>query len=467
MATTSEEVATYRRVRNPWLVQVGTGLSVIVTTFDSSSVNVALHTVSQHFGVDAGTVAWLSTLAFLIVTSTLLLFGRLSDQFGAKNVFVAGFVVYGVGTLAAGLAPSFPMLLLFRGVQALGVSMLSANSLAILTECFPPHQRGMAVGISSTVVGAGYFVGPIMAGQIIQLMGWRFVFLVLVPVSVIGFLVNLVVLPASQRVRGRGFDYPGAGIFAFAATSVLLGINNARNAPFTSPMVFLPLSLGLAGFAGFVAVERRVPEPMLELSLFRNRLFSLSLASAFLLFVGITAEELLVPLFIQRILHESPAVAGTLVAIVPLFRMVLSSPAGMFSDRMGSRWLATIGATCTALGVFGLATMNETTTLTWMVACMAFLGVGTGLYFSPNMHAIMTSVPPSRLGVGSGALGLRRNLGQSLGVGVGAYLLQTGSGGAEPTVAGFQLAFLVAAACVGVAALLTLVSGSTPRHGRR
>jgi EmrB/QacA subfamily drug resistance transporter len=465
--TTTEERAAYRKVRNPWLVQVGTGLSVIVTTFDSSSVNVALYTVAQHFAVDAGTVAWLSTLAFLIVTSTLLLFGRLSDQFGAKNVFVAGFVVYGVGALAAGLAPSFPLLLLARGLQALGVSMLSANALAILTECFPPHQRGLAVGVSSTIVGAGYFVGPIMAGQIIELFGWRVVFLALAPVAAIGFLVNLAVLPHSNRIRGRGFDYPGAGIFAFAATSLLLGINNARLAPVMSPTVLLPLVAAVAGFAGFVYIERRAPEPMLELSLFRNRLFSLSLASAFLLFLGITAEELLVPLFIQRILGESPAVAGTVVAIVPLFRMFLSSPAGMISDRIGSRWLATIGAVFTSLGVLGLSTMNGDTSLPWIVGCMSFLGLGTGLFFSPNMHAIMSSVPPTRLGVGSGALGLRRNLGQSLGVAVGAYLLQTGSGGSESTVEGFQLAFLVAGACVGLAAVLTFVSGSTPRHSRR
>ncbi len=447
-------------LRRRWLVQAAVGLGTIITTFDTSSLNVSLATLAREFAVDASTVAWLPLLGFLVVTSTLLLFGRLSDLLGSKVVFVGGFVVYGIASLLCGLATGIEQLLVFRGTQALGVSMLSANAMAILAACFPAHQRGMAVGVASTVVGLGYFVAPVIAGFLIVALGWRYVFLAGVPISLLGLAVGLLVLPRGARTKGLRFDFLGALFFATSATALLLAINAAKSATLTAPPV-----LGLVGLAGlavalFVAVERRVREPMLELGLFRIRLFAFSLASAFLFFVGIAGQELLVPLFIQQVLRESPATAGLAMSIVPFLRMLLSSPSGYLSDRFGPRWLASTGAALAALGLSGLSRMDAGTPLLWLVGCLAVVGLGTGLFFSPNMHATMAAVPPDRLGVGSGALGLRRNLGQSLGVALAAYLLQAGSGSQSAVVGSFQISFAVQSSAVGLAVVAAVLGGS-------
>jgi len=456
----SAEAEGYVRVRHPWLVQVAVSMGTLLTTMDTGSVNVSLHTIATSFAVDDGTVAWLPLTLFLIVTSTLLLFGRVSDMIGAKLVLLAGFAVYALGSLLAGLAASFPMLLAFRVVQAVGVAMLSANMVAILTECFPPRQRGTVLGINSTVVGLGYFVGPILSGFLIRELGWRYVFFAGVPLCAVGLVIGMLVLPRSRTMPSR-FDFVGAALFALAAVSLLLAINAARSASPTSPAV---LALGAAtvlATGGFLAVEQRVAEPMVDLGLFRRRLFSLSLTSAFCLFIGITGQDFLVPLFVQQILLQDPMVTGMAIATVPFVRMLASSPSGILTDRFGSRWLSGLGAALTALGLFGLSRMDAGTSMAYLVLCLLSIGLGTGIFFSPNMHAIMASVPPGRLGVGSGALGLRRNLGQSLGVGLAAYLLQTGSGGTVAQAPGFQLAFSVQAVAVVLATVAALAAGST------
>ncbi len=455
MPTAPEPLSLRRR----WLVQVAVGLGTIITTFDTSSLNVSLATLAREFAVDASTVAWLPLLGFLVVTSTLLLFGRLSDLLGSKVVFIGGFIIYGAASLLCGLSAGIGQLLIFRGVQAIGVSMLSANAMAILAACFPAHQRGTAIGVASTVVGLGYFLAPIVAGFLIVALGWRFVFFAGVPVSLLGLAVGLLVLPRGARTQGLHFDFLGALLFATAATTLLLAINAAKTGTLTS----LPV-LGFAGAAVlavvlFVAVERRVREPMLEIDLFRIRLFAFSLASAFLFFVGTAGQELLVPLFIQQVLLASPATAGLAMSIVPFIRMLLSSPSGYLSDRFGPRWLASSGAALSALGLYGLSRVNANTPLAWIVGCLTVIGIGAGLFFSPNMHATMAAVPPDRLGVGSGALGLRRNLGQSLGVALAAYLLQTGSG-PSALVGSFQISFAVQATAVGLATVAAVLGGS-------
>ncbi len=456
-----------RPAQRLWLVQISVGISTLITTMDTSSINVAINAVANEFAVDVSSTSWLSLIAFLVVTSTLLLFGRLSDMLGSKRVFLSGFVVYGASSLLAGLAPTFVVLLLFRALQALGVSILSANALAILTESYPPHRRGFAVGVFSAIVGLGYFLGPMLAGTLITCAGWRFVFFGLAPLAVIGFFVNLAVLPHFEPVQRGRFDFVGAFLFAVSVTGLLLAVSFARSNGLQHPTVLLAAAIAILFLVLFVRQEFRFESPMLAPSLFSNRLFTLSLVSAFLLFLGITGQELLIPIFVQRIMGQEASVAGVLLAIVPLLRMVLATVTGELSDRFGSQRLTVSGAAMTAAGLFGLAVMNEGVSLFYIAACLFVIGVGQGVFFSPNMHAIMTSVPAGMAGIASGAMGIRRNLGQSLGVALTAYALQTGSGSTEVNVAGFQAAFTLTAVAVGLSTVLSMLGGSTPISRKR
>lgn len=445
-----------------WLIQIGVGLGVILTTSDSGSVNVALYRLAQTFEVSTATASWLVLIGFLTITSTLLIFGRLSDILGNKLVFTGGFLVFGAGSILCTLAPSFPLLLAFRGIQTLGASMLSANSSAILTECFPVHQRGTALGINSTLVGAGYFVGPIIGGVVSATFGPRYVFLSNVPLGLIGFAMATMVLPSQRPSKSYSVDIAGALLFAFSATTLLLGLNQAKSSGWTSINVVAYLVVFLASLAAFLTVERRSKEPMVDLSLFSIRLFSLSLLSAFFIFMGTSLSDLVVPLFVQQVMLLGPAMAGILASTVPFVRMFFSSFSGWLSDRIGTRVVATAGACIVALGICGLSRLDETSELWQLIAILVVVGFGSGVFFSPNMSAIMGSVPRSRLGMASSAIGARRNLGQSVGVAVGATLLPPLTGMSPGEMAGsFQTALVFGAFAVALSAIVAALSGST------
>lgn len=444
-----------------WLVQIGVGLGVVLTTSDSGSINVALYRLAQTFEVSTSTASWLVLIGFLTITSTLLIFGRLSDILGNKRVFTGGFLVFGAGSILCTLAPSFPLLLLFRGIQTLGASMLSANSSAILTECFPVHQRGTALGINSTLVGAGYFIGPIIGGFVSATLGPRYVFLSNVPLGLIGFIVATIILPSQRPSRSYSVDIAGALLFAFSVTCLLLGLNQAKSSGWASIDVLAYLAVFVAALGVFLLVERRSKEPMVDLSLFSTRLFSLSLLSAFFIFMGTSLSDLVVPLFVQQVLLLGPATAGMLASIVPLVRMFFSSLSGWLSDRTGTRILATAGALVVGLGILGLSRLDETSDLWHLMALLVVIGVGSGLFFSPNMSAIMGSVPRGRLGMASSAIGARRNLGQSVGVAVGATLLPPLTGLTPAEMAGsFQAALAFGSLAVALSAVVAALSGS-------
>lgn len=454
-----EKRAAYHRAPNPWLVQAAVGIASILITIDSTGINVALYTIAGEYGIDMGTASWLPLVSFLMISSTLLLFGKVSSQLGPKNVFAAGIALFGSAAAAAGLAPSFPALLLCRALQALGGSMITANQIVIIAASVPPHQRGAAIGVWNAIVGLGTLLGPTLAGVLIDLFSWRYLFLGLAPLAALSLVVSIVVLPPSERSKGQRFDYGGAALLALATTSLLLGIDAARRSSPASPAVLGLIGLAALALVAFVQVERRTAEPLLDLSLFRIRLFSLALLAAFFLFLAFAAQELLLPLFVQDVLRAGPATAGILMTVAPLIRVLMSSPAGYLSDRFGPRPLMMAGAITMAIGMLGLSSMNASTSTWFIVACLVLIGLGTGMFFPPSMHAVMASIPPSQAGIGSAAVGLRRNLGQSVGIALAAYLLQTGSTGADGSVGGYRLAFLVGTVWLALATLAAFAAG--------
>jgi EmrB/QacA subfamily drug resistance transporter len=457
----ADDLGTLSRKRL-WLVQISVGVGVITSTADAGSVNVALYTLAQNFGVSTSTASWLILIGYLTTTSTLLIFGRLSDMLGNKRVYNAGFLVFALGATLCSFAPSFSLLLGARCVQTIGLSMLSANQSAILTECFPVHQRGSALGINSTLVGAGYFSGPLLGGFVLQNFGWHYVFLSTVPLAVIGFLMSMIVLPTGKIGGKQDMDIPGALVFALAASAMLLGFNQVKSEGWASFQVAGLLVSTLALVLLFVYIEMRTRLPMVDLSLFSIRLFALSLLSAFLHFLGSSVSDLIVPLYSQQVLRLGAGAAGIATSTVPFVRMFLSSFTGWLSDRVGTRILASAGSLVVATGFFALSRLDANSDLLQLVGILAFVGIGSGLFFSPNMSATMGSVPRNRLGMASAALAARRNIGQSVGVAIAGTLLPPVTGATiEQMATAFQGAWVFAAVAVAASALVAALSGST------
>ncbi len=257
-----------------WYVLIAIGMAIFLGTIDGSIVNVALPTLADEFGATFGVVQWVS-LAYLLTQATLTLgFGRLGDMIGKKQIFTAGFTVFTVFSVLAGLAPTIELLIAARVLQAVGAAMIFALGFAITTEAFPPSERGRALGINGATVSLGIIIGPVLGGLLIDAASWRWIFLVNLPIGIIGTITAIKFVPNTRPRGSQRFDWLGAVIFFFAFLSFLGALTYGQESGFSDPGVLGGLAAAVLLLAVFIRVELSVPDPMLDLSVFRNRNFN-------------------------------------------------------------------------------------------------------------------------------------------------------------------------------------------------
>lgn len=394
--------------------------SLIIGTFmsalDTSAVTVATPSIKEAFGVSLSVVEWVITGYLLVISGLLLTFGRLADIHGHKKIYTIGFSVFTAGSLLCGLAPGAETLIAFRVVQALGAAMMFSSSSAIITANVPSERRGKAFGIIAIAVAAACCVGPVIGGVLVTSIGWRSIFLVNVPVGVVGTACALRFIPADGPRAPAKFDVPGS-VLAFAALFlVLLPLDLSASDGFPLPVFLTLLASGLALVAAFILWERSAAHPMLNLSLFRNRVFSASLAATVFNFAAQFMMAFLAPYYFQSVRHLSPMVTGLLYLPMPIATIFVAPVSGSYSDRHDSRLLAAGGMAVMALGIGTLSFVGAETPYWYIVAAMALAGAGSGMFQSPNNSAIMGSAPAQFRGAASGTLATMRNVGMVLGV---------------------------------------------------
>lgn len=285
-----------------WLVLITVGMGIFLATIDGSIVNVALPTLVRELNTNFATVQWV-VLAYLLTTTTLLLgMGRLGDMVGKKPVYVAGFIVFTVGSLLCGSAPSVQWLIGFRVLQAIGAAMTQALGIAIVTEAFPPQERGKALGISGTLVSIGIVLGPTLGGLLIDAFSWRWIFYVNLPVGILGTLMTLQFVPHYKPTRSQMFDFGGAVVLFAGLLLLLLAMTFGQDRGFGDGMIVGMLGTAVFLLALFLFIETRVAQPMIELQLFRNRLFSLSLLTGLVVFVTVAGVFILLPFYLENML---------------------------------------------------------------------------------------------------------------------------------------------------------------------
>jgi EmrB/QacA subfamily drug resistance transporter len=434
-----------------WYVMAAVAMSTFLATIDGSIVNVALPTLVRELGADFATVQWV-VLAYLLTLSTLLLsMGRLGDMVGKKPVYTAGFVVFTAGSVLCGLAPTVQWLVAFRVIQAVGASMTLALGMAIVTEAFPPSERGRALGLNGTMVSIGIVIGPTLGGLIIDSLSWNWIFFVNLPVGIAGTLMAWRFVPSLKPAGRQRFDFAGAATLFGGVLALLLALTVGQRLGFGETRVLLLVAGSLALLAAFVAIERRSSQPMIDLGLFRNRLLSVNLVSGLLTFVSMGGTIILMPFLLENVLGYSTRQVGLLMATVPLGIGVVAPISGALSDRVGTRPITVIGLLCMLFGFYAMSTVGlETTTLGFILSFLP-VGVGMGIFQSPNNSAVMGSVPRQRLGVASGLLSITRTLGQTMGIAVVGALWASRTlfhhgfavpGGATGAPAGAQVAGL-------------------------
>jgi EmrB/QacA subfamily drug resistance transporter len=399
-----------------WYVMAAVGMGIFLATIDASIVNVALPTLVRELATDFATVQWV-VLAYLLTLTTLMLgVGRLADMKGKKPIYALGFVIFTLGSVLAGFSASVQALIAFRVLQAVGAAMILALGSALVTEAFPPSERGMALGVSGSVVSIGIVLGPTLGGLLIEALSWHWIFFVNLPVGIVGTVMVLRFVPAIQPAGEQRFDLWGALTLFLSLISMLLGLTWGQQIGFGQARILALFAASAILMGLFVLIESRTRQPMIDLQLFRNALFSLGLVTGFLTFISIAGSIFLMPFYLENVLGYDPRQVGLLLAIVPIALGVTAPISGSLSDRFGTRPITVAGLAALALGYYALSSLDTTTSAAGYVLRFLPIGIGMGVFQSPNNSAIMGAAPRGRLGIVSGMLAITRTLGQTTGI---------------------------------------------------
>jgi EmrB/QacA subfamily drug resistance transporter len=405
-----------------------------ILPFLVASVNVALPTMGREFGMEAVVMSWVSTVYFLAVAMSQVPFGRLSDIFGRRRLFILGLVIASVASFIGGVANSVALLMVSRALQGLGAGMCFNNSVAILSSVFPSTERGRALGISMAGTYAGISMGPLLGGVLTEYLGWRSIFYTSGILGILLFvLVSLALKGEWREARGEKFDLVGSITFSVSIAVFMYGFS-----VLPTTLGFILFVAGALGLYLFVRLEARTSSPVFHIDLFRrNRVFFFSNLAALITYISTFAVTFLLSLYLQYIKGYTAETAGLVLIASSLVMAIFTPISGHISDRVEPRVVATVGMAVTCIALVMLIFLANTTGVWYIVIALVFLGVGIGLFASPNTNAVMGSVEPRLLALASGTQGTMRTSGMMLSMGIMMVLFSLYIGQAEITPASY------------------------------
>lgn len=409
-----------------WWVLTAIGIGTFMSALDGSVVNTIIPVLRNDLHTTVAGIEWVATIYLLVVSALLLGVGRAGDLRGQKRMYITGYGVFVIGSALCGAAQSVGMLIGTRALQAVGASMLYASSPAILTKTFHPSERGRALGAQATFTYLGLTAGPSLGGWLAHAFGWRSVFYINVPVGLVGAIIGLRVIADDRPLAAtERFDWLGAMLFASGLTAFLVSLNQAPAWGWTDPFTLALFAASVIILAGFVVTEKRRHSPMLHLSLFRSRTFSAATVSALMNYICLFSVLFVLPFLLIQGRGLDTQHAGLVLTAQPVIMAIVAPIAGAFSDRFGSRWFAAGGMLILGGGLALLALLVQSGSSSSIAAALAVVGLGTGLFVSPNNSSLMGAAPRNRQGVAAGVLATARNVGMVLGIGISAAIFET------------------------------------------
>jgi len=351
----------------------------------------------------------------------------LGDLFGRRRFYASGFLIFVLSSALCGIAQTAAQIILFRGLQAIGGAMISANGRAIASVAFPASQRGKAMGFASMAFHVGFLTGPTLGGFLIDTIGWRWIFFINLPIGIWGAYLALRLLEESkEEVKGVSVDFPGAILLMLTCSLFIFAMNEMPHVGWRDPLVSGTLILSALALALFVFVELRSAMPILSFSLFRIRLFTASMFSLFFITSTQSAISFLMPFYLQDVLRFSPTQMGWIIIANSAVIVLVAPIAGWLSDRMGSRLLCTIGSAIIVIGQFFIASLPIDASIWRIIAPLLLIGLGWAIFNSPNQSAILGSVPRDEVGTASGMNTTTARTGGAMGVALSATLFTYG-----------------------------------------
>ncbi|MFZ2052280.1 MAG: MFS transporter [Solirubrobacteraceae bacterium] len=465
--------------RYKWWALSCTSLGMLLAATNSGTLIIALPSLERALHTSLLALVWV-ILAYMIAATVLVLSaGRLSDLFGRKRAYVGGFLLFAVASLGAGFASDATVLILWRILQGVGSAFLFANAAALVTDAFPKQQLGLAMGANTMIAAVGLVLGPVLGGALVAI-SWHWVFWFNVPIALAGAAWGAIVLrELSKPDQLRGYDLPGTATFVLGLTGLVLGVSRGGLSGWSDPLALGGLITAAVLLPAWVVIEQHARAPMLDLSLFRSRLFGAAAAAAFINGLARFALMFVFVFYFQGAQGADPIRAG--IELIPLaLGMLIASPiAGIYADRHGSRALAAAGMALTGAGLAAMTTLQVHSPYWQSAVWLAVVGVGSGMFNSPNTSAMMGAVPAHRRGIAAGARTLLQNTGAVISIALVLAVITSAipkptlfaifsgltkglsSAKLAPFIANMHLALWMLA---GVASLGVLVCLMRPRH---
>jgi EmrB/QacA subfamily drug resistance transporter len=400
-------------------------LSISLATFmsglDGTIVNIALPTISESFHVSSSTVSWVATAYLLVMAGCVLVFGKISDIIGFRKVFLSGFVIFTLGSIACGVLPdlfgSLTWLIGSRIFQAVGGAMITAIAPAMITAYIPMEQKGKAMGVVMTMAALGTALGPTIGGVLTQYFSWHMIFFINVPVGIVAVLLGAKVIPeAVGRENLTGFDSAGAGLIFVGLAALLFVVSEGETLGWTSPIIACLAVLAVVTLGWFVRHELVAPDPLLDLRLFRNRNFLVANLLLSLVFFSFAGINYLLPFYLKYVRSYDTSSAGLVMTSLSFAMMGAGILSGMLFNRVGPRLLCIIASLPLTLGYFLMTRLHTDTPAGYVVLSLALIGFGLGLMITPVSNMIMNSVARTKQGMISSLTTLERFVPLTLGI---------------------------------------------------
>ncbi|WP_133966653.1 MFS transporter [Eubacterium limosum] len=457
-----------KRTYGKWSILFTVLIMTFMVTLDGSIVNVALPVMSGELNASMGDIEWVASIYLVVTCATILIFGRLGDMIGKVRIFQIGVILFTIGSLLCSISGTLPLLIGARVVQGLGSAAALANNQGIITESFPPDERGKALGFVSTFVALGSMTGPTLGGMILTVLPWTYIFLINIPVGVLSFLIGLRTLPNKKPAKPGRLDAKGSVLLLLSILLLFGSFTLLQNG------VSLPIIIGIIAGAVFlvlfIMVEKRMDDPLVPIGIFKNKMFSLNLFTMLTAFIAIGANNIIMPFYLQDARQFSPGMAGLLMTVIPLITAVMGPISGTMSDHIGSELPTMIGLIFTTVGLALMTMLGIDTTIAVIILFLAVIAVGSALFQSPNNSLVMGSVSRDELGLVGSLAGLVRNMGMSVGITAGTSLLYSRMsdmagyrvtnyipGQPDVFLYGLRAVYIMLAVVVFVGALLTVI----------
>lgn len=442
------------KLPHKWLIFTVTATGTFMATLDGGVVNVALPVMAKQFGADIENIQFVVSVYLLVITCFLPIFGKLSDMYSRKKMYLGGFLFFGIGSLLCSLSGSLPLMIFSRAVQGLGASSMMANAQAVIAKAFTGKDRGRALGSVGAVVALGSLAGPAVGGFLIQHWGWQSVFWVNIPVCLLGIWRGVQIIPRFNPIAKIRMDIAGAGYFLLGSFLFLFALNEGPSKGWTSPLLLAAFALCVVFFMLFLRREKISKTPFIGMSIFKIKAISYGYVVAVLGFMAIFTNAVLLPFYLTDIMHLNPVQIGLLLLPFPAALAVASPVSGVLSEKYSARFITTAGLGFVLCGALLFAFIGDNPSYAYIVLAQLVMGTGSGTFQVPNNNTVISAAPKNKLGIVSSVNALARNAGMIMGISLsvavyaavqGAYL-RAGAAAQSAFLHGYQAAMFFGAA---------------------